>query len=88
MMGRQTLDPRQLFYPFNLGERIPSSPSVTPDQSNRRLDTGCPSRQTATLLQRNRRPSIDPKLMLRMLIVGYCYGICSERKLCEAQRVP
>ena len=29
------------------------------------------------------RPSIDPELMLRMLIVGYCYGIRSERRLCE-----
>ena len=29
------------------------------------------------------RPSIDPELMIRMLIVGYCYGIRSERKLCE-----
>jgi transposase len=30
-----------------------------------------------------RRPSIDPELMMRMLIVGYCYGLRSERKLCE-----
>lgn len=29
------------------------------------------------------RPSIDPELMLRMLIIGYCYGIRFERKLCE-----
>jgi transposase len=29
------------------------------------------------------RPSIDPELMLRMLFVGYCYGIRSERRLCE-----
>ena len=29
------------------------------------------------------RPSIDPELMVRMLIVGYCYGIRSERKLCQ-----
>lgn len=29
------------------------------------------------------RPSIDPELMLRMLIIGYCYGIRSERRLCE-----
>jgi transposase len=29
------------------------------------------------------RPSIDPELMIRMLIVSYCYGIRSERKLCE-----
>src|SRR5258705_11148315 len=29
------------------------------------------------------RPSIDPELMIRMLIVGYCSGIRSERRLCE-----
>jgi transposase len=29
------------------------------------------------------RPSIDPELMMRMLIVGYCFGIRSERRLCE-----
>lgn len=29
------------------------------------------------------RPSIDPELMVRMLVVGYCYGIRSERRLCE-----
>src|SRR2546423_8473471 len=29
------------------------------------------------------RPSIDPELLIRMLIVGYCFGIRSERRLCE-----
>jgi transposase len=29
------------------------------------------------------RPSVDPELMIRMLIVGYCYGVRSERRLCE-----
>jgi transposase len=29
------------------------------------------------------RPSVDPELMMRMLLVGYCYGIRSERRLCE-----
>ena len=29
------------------------------------------------------RPSIDPELLIRMLLVGYCYGIRSERRLCE-----
>jgi len=29
------------------------------------------------------RPSIDPELMMRMLIIGYCFGIRSERRLCE-----
>ena len=29
------------------------------------------------------RPSVDPELMIRMLLVGYCFGIRSERRLCE-----
>jgi len=29
------------------------------------------------------RPSIDPELLIRMLILGYCFGIGSERRLCE-----
>jgi transposase len=33
------------------------------------------------------RPSIDPELLIRMLIIGYCFGICSERKLCEEVRL-
>lgn len=32
-------------------------------------------------------PSIDPELLIRMLIVGYCYGIRSERQLCEEVRL-
>ena len=32
------------------------------------------------------RPSIDPKLLLRMLLIGYLYGITSERKLVEELR--
>src|SRR3546814_11648873 len=33
------------------------------------------------------RPSIDPELMIRMLIIGYCMGIRSERRLCEEVRL-
>jgi len=29
------------------------------------------------------RPSIDPEILLRMLLIGYLYGITSERRLCE-----
>src|ERR1051325_3639647 len=63
MMGRQTGDQSQLFYLFNLEERIPE---------HHLFAVSIP-----------RRPSIDPELMLRMLIVGYCYGVRFERKLCE-----
>ncbi|MXQ14343.1 hypothetical protein GR328_23400, partial [Microvirga makkahensis] len=40
-------------------------------------------REPASFYSHTGRPSIDPELMMRMLIVGYCYGIRSERKLCE-----
>jgi len=32
------------------------------------------------------RPSIDPELVIRMLLIGYCYGIRSERRICEEIR--
>lgn len=83
MMGRQTGDQRQLFYLFNLEARIPS------DHLLRRINpivTGVLAdlrEKLARFYSEIGRPSIDPELMLRMLIVGYCYGIRSERRLCE-----
>lgn len=83
MMGRQTGDQGQLFYLFNLEERIPGCHLL------RRINP-IVTRALADLREKLRpyyseigRPSIDPELMLRMLIVGYCYGIRFERKLCE-----
>jgi transposase len=83
MMGRQTGDQSQLFYLFNLEERIPARHLL------RRINP-IVTRVLADLREKLKlfyseagRPSIDPELMLRMLIVGYCYGIRFERKLCE-----
>jgi transposase len=83
MMGQQTSDQRQLFYLFNLEERIPAhhllrriNPIVTRVFDELR-------KELKPFYSQIGRPSIDPELMLRMLIVGYCYGIRSERKLCE-----
>jgi transposase len=83
MMGRQTVDQSQLFYLFNLGERIPKHHLL------RRIDP-IVTRVLADLHEKLApfysdigRPSIDPELMIRMLIVGYCYGIRFERQLCE-----
>jgi transposase len=83
MMGRQEVDQSQLFYLFNLDRRIPANhllrrmnPVVTRILADIR-------EQLAPFYSDIGRPSIDPELMLRMLIVGYCYGIRSERKLCE-----
>jgi transposase len=83
MMGRQTVDQSQLFYLFNLEARIPAhhllrriNPKVT------RILAGLREKLEAFYSEIG-RPSIDPELMIRMLIVGYCYGIRSERRLCE-----
>jgi transposase len=83
MMGRQTGDQSQLFYLFNLERRVPAShllrrinPIVTEVLAELR-------EKLAPYYSDIGRPSIDPELMLRMLIVGYCYGIRFERRLCE-----
>jgi transposase len=78
MMGRQTCDQSQLFYLFNLERRIPTShlPVVTRVLADLR-------EKLAPFYSAIGRPSIDPELMIRMLIVGYCYGLRFERRLCE-----
>ena len=83
MMGRQTTDQARLFYEFNLDDRIPQHHLL------RRMNgivggvlTGIHGKLEAHYSDKG-RPSIDPELMIRMLIVGYCYGIRSERQLCE-----
>ena len=83
MMGRQTGDQSQLFYLFNLESRIPVghllrriNPIVTGVLADLR-------EKLVPFYSDIGRPSIDPELMIRMLIVGYCYGVRFERRLCE-----
>ena len=83
MMGQQTGDQSQLFYLFNLERRIPAghllrriNPVVTRVLMELRENL-------VPFYSEIGRPSIDPELMIRMLIVGYCYGIRFERRLCE-----
>jgi transposase len=83
MMGRQTGDQHQLFYLFNLEARIPSNHllcRINPVVTGVLADL---HEKLADFYSEIGRPSIDSELMLRMLIVGYCYGIRSERRLCE-----
>src|SRR6516225_8696328 len=83
MMGRQDRDQGQLFYEFNLDEVIPEEHLL------RRMNvfvTGVLAdlhQQLRPFYSEIGRPSVDPELMIRMLIVGYCYGIRHERRLCE-----
>ena len=50
---------------------------------DRFVELGGLRRELAPFYSSMGRPSIDPELMIRMLIVGYCFGIRSERRLCE-----
>jgi transposase len=79
-MGMQTA-PAQLFYDFCLDDHVPE------DHLLRRIDRFLDLEKVRTELKpfysSIGRPSIDPELMMRMLIVGYCMGIRSERRLCD-----
>jgi len=83
MMGRRDRDQARLFYDFNLDDVIPENHLL------RRLNVFVTTvladlhGQLQPFYSDIGRPSVDPELMLRMLIVGYCYGIRHERKLCE-----
>src|SRR6476620_3885484 len=83
MMGWQTGDQRQLFYLFNLERRIPASHllrRINPIVMQVLADL---REKLAPFCSDVGRPSIDPELLIRMLIVGYCYGLRFERRLYE-----
>ena len=80
MMGKQDA-PEELFYRFRLEDHVPL------DHPLRALDAVLDFDRVRTVLtdhySHTGRPSIDPELMLRMLLVGYAFGIRSERQLCS-----
>jgi transposase len=81
MMGHRQVEQAALFYEFSLEKHVP------PDHLLRSIDRFVEldeiRRELAGFYSHLGRPSIDPELMIRMLIVGYCFGIRSERRLCE-----
>src|SRR5437016_9055019 len=81
MMGQRSGRHRQLFYSFNLDDHVPSDHLLR--GIDRVLDLGDLRRHLAPFYSHTGRPSVDPELMVRMLIVGYSFGIRSERRLCE-----
>lgn len=80
MMGRQAV-PERLFYDFCLDDHVPENHMLR--QIDRFLDFDDIRRKMAPFYCSIGRPSVDPELMIRMLIVGYCLAIRSERRLCE-----
>jgi len=81
MMGRQGPSQEQLFYAFSLESHVPADHLLQRIDSV--LDLSDLRQHLAPYYSHTGRPSIDPELMIRMLIVGYCFGIRSERRLCE-----
>lgn len=80
MMGLQA-EPEQLFYDFCLEDHIPDDHLLR--KIDQFLDLGDLRESLKPFYSSMGRPSIDPALIVRMLIVGYCFGIRSERRLCE-----
>ena len=81
MMGEQLVRQERLFYGFCLGDRI------APDHLLRRidavLDLSWLRDALAPYYSHTGCPSVDPELMVRMMLLGYCYSIRSDRRLCQ-----
>lgn len=81
MMGPRQQAQAALFYEFSLEEHVPRDHLLR--AIDRFVDLGGIRANLAEFYSHTGRPSIDPELLIRMLIVGYCFGIRSERRLCE-----
>ena len=85
MMGRLKSDQGQLFYEFHLGDAVPEDHMVR--KIDAALDLSWLRRELAPHYSSMGRPSIDPDLMIRMLVVGYVFAIRSERLICREVQV-
>jgi transposase len=85
MMGRRERGQSQFFYAFDLDKAVPADHLVR--QIDGVLDLDWVHKELAAYYSHTGRPSIDPVLMIRMLIVGYVFAIRSERRLCSEVQV-
>jgi transposase len=81
MMGERTVAQEALFYEFSLDRHVPADHLLR--SIDRFVDLSELREELRPFYSERGRPSIDPELMIRMLIVGYTHGIRSERRLCE-----
>src|SRR3954464_848972 len=85
MMGRREDNQVQFLYAFDLDKVVPPDHLVR--QIDRVLDLSWVHKELAPYYSHTGRPSIDPVLMIRMLIVGYVFALRSERRLCAEVQV-
>ena len=84
MLGKR--NPQEpLFYYFNMADMIPKNHILR--LINKYVDFSFIRSKVKHLYSDMGRPSIDPEVLIRMLLIGYLYGITSERKLCEEVRM-
>jgi transposase len=81
MMGERAVVQEALFYEFSLEQHVPSDHLLR--SIDRFVDLSGIRAHLKPFYSALGRPSIDPELMIRMLMIGYCMGIRSERRLCE-----
>ncbi len=81
MMGSRQEAQAALFYEFCLEDHIPADHLLR--SIDRFVDLSGVRSHLAPFYSSTGRPSVDPELMVRMLLVGYCMGIRSERRLCQ-----
>jgi len=81
MLGPKQVAQGALFYEFSIDDHVPAGHLLR--QIDRFVDLSEIRSFLAPFYSATGRPSINPELMIRMLIVGYCMGIRSERRLCE-----
>jgi len=81
MMGERTVAQEALFYSFNLERHVPADHLLR--SIDRFVDLSGIREHLRPYYSETGRPSIDPELMIRMLLIGYCMGIRSERRLCD-----
>jgi hypothetical protein len=85
MMGQHDTGQGQLFYSFDLDEVVPADPLVR--KIDGVLDLSWVRQELAPYYSATGRPSIDPVLLIRMLVLGYVFAIRSERALCREVQV-
>lgn len=81
MLGDRKVRQEALIYSFSLEEHVPQSHLLR--AVDRFVDLNGIQEKLRPCYSETGRPSIDPELMIRMLLIGYCLGIRSERRLCE-----
>lgn len=85
MMGRLESAQDQFFYNFCLDDIVPADHLVR--RNDAVLDLSWLHRELEPYYSHTGRPSVDPELMMQMLILGYVFAIRSERQLCSEVQV-